>query len=248
MRLSPAIHTIRVRPVTAILLLALSAGVGAGPTLPEQFALTFAVMREDTRLGETRWSLSRNGDNHYRFETITRATGFVSLVMGGKRREMSTWEYHEQRMRPLAYRYERSGARGRQVEIVFDWAQGIAHNTAQGSTWKLKLEPGTLDKLLYMLALMKDLGSGRQELSYRIADGGRLKTYVAEIVGREALDTILGPVETVKVRPRLLRDDRETILWCAPSLHYIPVQMAHREQDKVTTLKLESLEGFGSGS
>ncbi len=236
-----------VRLILLVLSLLMSVAIAAEPALPENFELTFVVMSDDTRLGETRWTLSKDQHNYYRFETVTRATGLVSLVMGGERRERSTWQYYEQGLRPLSYRYQRSGAGGRQVDIEFDWEHGVARNTAQGTTWKMKLEPGTLDKLLYMLALMHDLRSGKEEFSYRIADGGRLKTYGAQVLGREVLSTRLGALETVKVRPQSSHPGRETILWCAPDLHYLPVQVQHREKDDVTVMRIESLEGVSVG-
>ena len=233
-----------VRLILLVLSLLMSVAIAAEPALPENFELTFVVMSDDTRLGETRWTLSKDQHNYYRFETVTRATGLVSLVMGGERRERSTWQYYEQGLRPLSYRYQRSGAGGRQVDIEFDWEHGVARNTAQGTTWKMKLEPGTLDKLLYMLALMQDLRSGKEQFSYRIADGGRLKTYGAEVLGREVLSTRLGALETIKVKPQSTPTGRETILWYAPNLHYLPVQVQHRDKNDVLVMRIESLEGL----
>ncbi len=232
------------RLIVTILALGAMLANAAEVGLPERFAVTFAVMNKDTRLGETRWTLAPEGDNQYVFETVSRATGLVKWFMKGKRRERTAFQYDANGLRPLAYRYKRSGVRGRQVDIVFDWEQGVAHNTARGTTWKLKLEPGTLDKLLYVLALMHDLGNGEKTLSYRIADGGKLKTYETEVLGREMLDTSLGRLETIIVKPRPPQPRRETTLWCAPALNNLPVQVEHREKGEVTVMRIESLEGI----
>jgi len=95
------------------------------------------------------------------------------------------------------------GYKARQVDVAFDWERGIAHNTVRGKTWALQVGPETVDKRLYLLVLMQDLRAEKTDLSYTVADGGRLKTYRLDVLGTEPLQTALGPLMTIKVqRPR----------------------------------------------
>jgi hypothetical protein len=234
--------TLRLLACLILLLPALTAT--AAPSLPEHFIATFSVMSHGAKLGQTHWTLVRDGENRYRFESVTRASGLLSLFLSGERRESSLWQYRGNRLQPLGYRYHRSGRQGRSVNVRFDWEQGVAYNTSEGHTWKVEVESGTLDKLLYLLALMLDVRAGKTELTYTIADGGHPKSYHASVLGRETLSTRLGSLETLKVSSQPARGAPHTLLWLAPSLHYLPVQVEYRDQGENTLMTLESTEGL----
>ena len=221
--------------------------VSASPALPERFTATFAVENQGAIIGRTRWSLARDGEEQFRFESVTRANRLLSLFIRSERRESSVWQFHEDSLRPLRYRYRRSGHKARTVQVHFDWDEGVAYNTSKGITWKLPVEKGTLDKLLYLLALMLDVRAGKTELSYTVADGGYLKTYRATVLGREAVSTYLGDLMTVKVGSRPGGGAQETCIWLAPSLHYLPVQVEHKNNGELTRLSLVSTEGLSVG-
>ena len=138
--------------------------------------------------------------------------------------------------------YERTGGKPRRVSIRFDWTKGVAYNTSRGETWTLEVKPGTLDKLLYFLALMRDLADGSNNLEYTFTDGGKVKTYHLEVLGHETLDTPLGSLDTVKVRHE--SNERETTLWCAPALHYLPVRVEHLEKGQVVSMQISSVDGL----
>jgi len=134
------------------------------------------------------------------------------------------------------------------VRIRFDWERGSARIATPADAWTLAVRPTTLDKLVYTLVLMRDLGRGAERLAYDIADGGKLKRYVFRVEGRESIETGLGRLETLRLR-REHRSARETTLWSAPALGYLPVRIDHRERDGTRiSLRLESLEGLGRGA
>ena len=58
-----------------------------------------------------------------------------------------------------------------------------------------------------------------------------------EEIGNERISTELGLLNTLKVRRLRAGSRRETILWCAEELGYLPVRITHREPDG-TTLEL----------
>jgi hypothetical protein len=232
------------RPLACLILLLFALTATAAPSLPEHFVATFSVRSHGTKLGQTRWTLVRDSENLYRFESVTRASGLLSLFLSGERRESSQWHYRGDRLQPLGYRYHRSGRQGRSVKVRFDWEQGVAYNTTEGHTWKVEVKSGTLDKLLYLLALMLDVRAGKTELTYTVADGGHPKPYHASVLGRETLSTRLGTLETLKVSSQPAGDAPRTLLWLAPSLQYLPVQVEHRGQGQATLMTLESTEGL----
>ena len=103
-----------------------------------------------------------------------------------------------------------------------------------------------MDKLNYILALMRDLGRGERRVEYPIADGGRrLKRYVLASVGEERIETGIGTFDTVVVRRERENSRRETTFWCARALGFFPVRIVHVERDGTPlTLRIKSLAGI----
>jgi len=228
--------------------LLLAAGAGAAGTLPERFVAEFVLEAHGATVGRTTWSLAPGGEGRFVYESLTETAGVVALIRDDRIVERSVWRYGDDGgLRPLRYRYERTGKKARDVAIDFDWENGRVHNTAKGRTWELEVPAGTLDKLSYLLAMMRDFRGGARSVTYDIADGGKVKTYRLETRGEETLETALGPLDTVMVeRLRDDDDERETLLWVAPALDFLPVKVRHREKDgSVLVLRVESVDGIG---
>ena len=211
------------------------------------FDATYRLTRNGLKIGEVRRTLRRGDGDSFVFESVSRATGLVSLLLRDEITERSRWTYDNAgNVRPLHYVYHQQGGhRERRAELDFDWGQSKVRNLVQSQPWSLSIEPGTQDKLGYQLALMQDLLHGRREVRYPIADGGKLKRYLVKSLGEEVIETPLGPLRTVQMQ-RMNDTKRETKLWCAERLHYLPVRITHREKDgSIYEMLIESLAGIG---
>ncbi|MBT8419791.1 MAG: DUF3108 domain-containing protein [Gammaproteobacteria bacterium] len=207
---------------------------------PERFSATYTVTAGNMTIGQAEWSLVPTGNGHYQYDAVTFPKGALSLFYKSHRTEHSEWRYKGERIQPLIYRYNRGGKKDRKIEVVFDWEQGLVKNTAKGKTWQMPVPPNTLDKNVYVLALMHDLDRGRRNFEYPIADGGKLKNYRFSFVGEESLDTTLGGVKTVLIKRIRKTVARETTFWCAPKFSYLPVKVVHLEKDGTTiTLRIK---------
>lgn len=227
------------------LALTLAGPAGTAAPVPERFIASYDLLALGQTIGDARWTLAPEPRGRFRFESVTRARGLWTAVLPGERREESLWEYDGSgRPRPLLYRAEASGSKPRRARIEFDWAAGVAASAHKDRSWRLPLAAGTLDPLVYVLALMQDLASGRATLAYTFAERGKVKTYTLLRQGTEAIETGLGPIETVRLARR---DDegRETTLWCAAALGHVPVQIEHREPGTPDlTARLRAIEGL----
>lgn len=234
------------RRIAQILLLCALAGVSqAQPAagISEPFAARFSLTTKGAKIGETEWSVKSVATDIFVYESRTVAAGIIALVNDEEIVERSVWQNDRGALLPLSYSYRRSGGdRERNIAVNFDWENSQAENTASGHSWRMPVPAGTLDKLSYVLVLMKDLAENKTELRYQIADGGRLKVYQLTIEGEERIDTALGPMETVVVRRLRNSEERETLLWCAKNLNYLPVMIEHREKDGTVLWRIESLE------
>lgn len=232
----------------AALCLLLSTAASAATPLPQSFTARFSVTAKGITVARSDWQLKPAGSGHYVYQSQTEATGIVALFHDERVTERSEWTYHDGRgIRPLTYSYRRSGGKkDKEVHVRFDWQKKTAYNTADGKSWPMRVPEGTQDKLTYLLALMRDLEAGKRHVTYTIADGGKLKTYRLEVIGQQRLETALGPLRTLEVRRIRHDDERETTIWCASSLHYLPVKVVHREKSGTDVLlEIESVQGLG---
>ncbi|NIR31366.1 MAG: DUF3108 domain-containing protein [Gammaproteobacteria bacterium] len=237
---------------TLLALCALLAGASAAPapgaTPPESFSAEFVLEAHGMTVGSTELSLTPLPGGRALYESRSATAGLLSLIRDDRALERSELAYPTHgEMRPLAYRYERRGSKNKTVTIEFDWDERTALNTEKGRSWRLEIPEGTLDKLSYMLALMRDLRAGQREFHYPINARGKLRTYHFEAVGEERVETALGVLQTLKVeRIRNPGNPRETVVWFAPRLHYFPVKIMDRDEDgTVTTLRIRSVDGLG---
>ena len=236
-----------VRPATALLLLCVAASPLAAPgarDVPERFDATFVLEAAGAKVARTRWSVAPAAPGSYVATSRTEPVGMFALIRDETRTERSEWTWEGQRLRPIAYRYERTGRKAREIGITFDWEANVARHDSPGASWRLPVPPGTLDKFSYIVALMHDLGRGKRNVEYTIADGGRrLKHYVLAGVGEERIETALGTFDTTVVRRET--DKRTTTFWCAAALGFLPVKVVHVEGNgKSMTLHIESLSGI----
>ncbi len=208
----------------------LSAPLTAG-ALPA-FSSLYQVSREGFGIGEAQFTLSKEADNRYVYESHTYPTGIAAWFFKDTVEERSKWTQQAHGIVPLEYLYERSGGKKeRHAQLSFDWEQGTVENHVEGQPWQMDIPIGTLDKLVVTLAMMLDLKAQEKDLEYTIADGGKLKHYRFKIVGEERISSRAGEFDTVKLER--VREDtkRSTYLWCAPALHYLPVRIEQHEDD-----------------
>lgn len=222
------------------------ANVQASSLQFDRFVANFVLKALGATVGRSEWRLVPITENRFLWETRSETAGAGALIRDVYVSERSESEIIGQSFRPLVYQYDRYASDAtRTVRVAFDWNDGVVLNTAEGHTWRMKVAPGTLDKLNYLLALMRDLAAGKRSMQYSIADGGRLKRYELRADGTETLETALGTLETLKV-VRLRRDGgARATLWCAPALGYLPVKLERPDRDgRLVSMTIETLEGL----
>ena len=81
-------------------------------------------------------------------------------------------------------------------------------------------------------------------MSYRVADGGKLKTYVFRYRGQHSISTPFGDVDTLVMERTRSGATRKTTFWLAPSLDYLPVHIEHREGNRLISMYIRAASGF----
>lgn len=235
-------------------LLYIPAGVGLASLLWSQstlgaveitpFSVTYNLTRAGVSVGKVLRTLSRHDDGTYVYESQSHSSGVLAVFLKDRIVERSRWQVTDDTIRSIEYLYERSGgSKTRQVRLAFDWQNMVVINNVDGDPWKMPLSPGTMDKLLYQLAVMRDLRAGKRKLVYNVADGGKLKSYEFDIDGEETIETRIGKLKSIRVTRN--RDNRVTTIWCAAEYGYMPVQIEQYEDSHgLLRLTIESIDGI----
>ena len=95
---------------------------------------------------------------------------------------------------------------------------------------------------------MQQLKQGQRQFQYQVIDKDKLNIYQPQWLGNEVVKTGLGELDTLKYQRVSTNKGRRTTLWCAPSLHYLPVRVDHQEHegDSVLSMVLQAVEGLKS--
>jgi hypothetical protein len=205
------------------------------------FRAEYSVQHDDDTVARTTLSLDDIGNNRWRYRSSSRPTGWLGSMLGVAVDQESEWTWVDG-LKVLSYRYDRSG-KEKHVHLIFDWQQMKVTNIINGDPWQMQIPDATQDKLSIILALSAHLSTSETDVSFPVADGGKLKTYDFKVLGKESIDTSLGKISTIKVsRNKRGRKNRQAILWLAPELGYLLVRMEKAEKDnELVTMSIESL-------
>lgn len=215
--------------------------------IPGFFEVNYTLYSNDMKAGLMERRFFKQEDGKYTFRSESKTTGLISLIKKVHILEVSNWDFVDANFTPLHYTYQHTkGKKSRDVEINFNWQKKQIINRVNDSTWHMQTQPGILDKLLYQLTIMSDLKSGHVPQSYTIADGGKIKQYTFEHIGDEVLKTPLGEFNTIKLVRYKSNSKKQTFLWCAYDLDFLPVKVINTEKDdRLTTAIIKSVKGFG---
>ena len=208
----------------------------------EPFTAVYTVSRNGSEIGVRTHKLTQQ-DNLYLYEARMHTTGLASLIKPGVITERSQWLLQNKQIVPINYEYRDSSDDDRFSQLIFDWQKHSVTNHVGNKPWKMTIPDGTQDKFGYMLALMHDLKHGEKNPQYKIADGGRLKTYQFKTLATEVITTAAGRFKTVKLqRIRVGKKNRITYIWCLPEKNFLPIKIERHKRDNIYTMELTKLE------
>lgn len=243
---TPAPSTPVATPATAsapITVVASEAVVPAAAALrlPKPFKSTYKTRLYGIKLTATR-ELKQQDDGRWllRFD-------IDSWVAELKERSLFNWTEAGHAI-THRYEYHRTGlAPDRHVLIDFDWVNGkVANKLNDEEDWRMDIPPGTLDKLNATMQIRTDLLNNKHELSYDVADGGKLKNFSFAIVREEVINTPVGKLNTVVVKTLRKNKKRETYMWFAKDWDYVLARISQKEPDG-DSASIDIQEGWVDG-
>ncbi len=240
-----------IRPLlTALTLLtfALSAipSIAGEPPI-SSYTARFDATVSGVKMGEIERSLKKHKHGLYEQTSLIYTTGLLSVFRSDRFEEHSFWRWENNAPVPNLYTYHFSGNKGDFYEqLDFDWKKKEVKSLHEGKTTTLEIEEGTVDKLSYQIALVRDLRMGKKEFAYRVADRSDIRTISYKVIGEEEIDTPWGKQHTLKVKRVTLTNERVTVLWFAPDLDFMVIKLVQNDSgtEMSATIKELVIEGM----
>lgn len=223
-----------------LLTVILSTQATAAPVaaLPAAFQANYSVAKGSLKLGNLHASLKYSGNN-YSYNKHTKSTGLAALLTGIKITETTNGQYSGHNITPANYLYNQSKRSKSKIDKV-----NFSGNNAQGSyknkPFSTTINGGTQDRASLELALARDIGLNKSNLSYPVVERGKKIQYSFQKLGNEKLQTPAGSFNTIKVKVIRTSNKRETVFWLAKETSYMPVKIRHREKNDVITTIIKS--------
>lgn len=167
--------------------------------------------------------------------SVSKARGFARILKHDPIVEYTQFEEIDGELRAIEYHYlfNNSGSK-RNAWIIFDREKLVAESLYKTETVELDIQNDHVDRMLESLVFRADLISGNIAEKYPYIDRNTLREAVYENLGQETVSTQAGSFDTIKYRRQRVGSTRSAIIWFAPELEYLPVQMRHFKGDKAT--------------
>lgn len=201
----------------------------------------YDVTRGNSHYGEAVRTLSYT-DGRYELYTETEITW---LFLSDRRRYWSEFQFNNQLIDSLRFRYKRSGTgASKEFNGHFSWAEKQLINLANERAMNVDINQYRVDTAASLEQLRYDLQQGKESFRYLVIDEkGQPDELVYQRHGLEELVLPYGTVSAIKVSRVRENSKRETDYWFAPELGFVLVKMQQRENAKeVATLLLVGVD------
>lgn len=161
--------------------------------------------------------------------------------------ESSEFTWEGCRSTPQRYRFDFNGfGVDRSLHLDFDQQKQLATGLSRRGPVSFKMPRKASDELSLAFVARCELVGGKQETELKAATTRGIRTFNFRVAGRETIKVPAGTFETLRiVRVRPEGDTRESILWVAPALDYVPVKLEH--QEKLGMRGIVQLKAYNDG-
>lgn len=205
------------------------------------FTAEYSLSRGSMKLAKVEVTLTLDHRGTYVYSARTTPVGLAALLLSGEINEISSGMITEESVIPQSYRYRHyKSDKRRSVELSFDWQALRVTNSLEGSSWSMRISPGTQDKFSQQLSLMLSLAAGKRKVEFKVADGGRTKDYSYSFQAEEQVVIEAGSFHTLKMVRSKNQRPSQTSMWLAPGLNHLPVVVEKKDKDGLFLMELSS--------
>ncbi len=226
-----------IRGITWLVLLAANTlTMSTAQAAPDAFQAAYTVVKSGLTLGEMQSNLNYTATS-YTFLKQTKANGLAALISGDTLTERSTGLKQGPQLRPQEYLYQHKNRRKNKLDQFQFTAPTQVSGRYQDDNYTLTVPNGTLDPALLELRLMEDVAANRP-LNYNVTEKGKVKNYRFQRLGQEQVNAPFGQYLCEKIQMTRDNGERQTTLWLAPELGYVPVQIRHNEEGDIIEARM----------
>lgn len=173
-------------------------------------------------------------DDEYASSSTIKPRGLARLITRGSIQENSTFRIEDDRVRPTTYSSSDSLSKGGEdVSMSFDWEMLDVLRKVDEVESRTKLDSVVVDRATLQYALMFDLLNGNIQREYVLIESDEVKKLAVTIKSEKTVKVPFGEYEVIGISHRAETSTRETTLWCAPSLGYLPVIIEQYRDGKI---------------
>lgn len=195
------------------------------------FTVEFDASTGGLNLGSAQWTVGPTEvPGEYRFLAKLGTQGVAQILYPVGTTSETLWRFDEQgRVQPLRYEYRHSRREKRNLSVRFDWDRRTVTASFQDQTRSDPLADETYDNQLFMLELGLRAAAGEREIHFYTVGNRKTSERAAWVEGCE---TILNDGEALATwKLSYADDDKQTSVWYAPSLHFLPVLIDYNDAD-----------------
>jgi len=185
----------------------------------------YKVFYGSIELGVANYRLPATDSGFYRYYFDSDVS---LLIISDQRHLKSEFTLENGKLVPFRYIHERTGTGSDYTEqTAFAKAQKFIHTIYKQDALKLPYEDQVFDPLMVQLQFRMDLAANLRPLDYKMVKEKEVDDYQFRVVGKEKMTIESGTYDTIKVE--VVRDNtkRQTLLWMAPDLAYLPIRLSH---------------------
>ncbi|GLS84496.1 DUF3108 domain-containing protein [Paraferrimonas haliotis] len=222
-----------------------SMATNANPLDP--FTAEYKVYYGNIELGGARYQLEKTSSEQFQYKFDS---SLSFLVLSDKRKMSSEFSRDQQQLQPIRFMHDRKGTGSDfNEQTAFLKGAQLIHSRYKGEKAKFDYDRPIFDPLMVQLQLRLDLynseakGHEDGEYHYEMVKDNEIEEYGFKDAGTETITVNDISYDTIKLEVIRNSKKRKTVVWFAPELDYLPVQLAHFEKDsKQLNIRLASYQ------
>jgi len=209
--------------------------------LPPSFVAKYQIKKGFFKLGDAKRLLKRSKNGMYIYESDSKTSGLVGALFSEHILQTTQFTFSDNTIKPEKYTYNRNNGKKTVVQ-TYNWQTKNVISQRNDKTFEYSFPDKVQDQSIYQLSLMLDLADGKRNFTYHIAENVRMVDYQVRQIGSRSLKTKIGKFETIVMQVQ--NSKIKTTIWCAKTLHYLPVKIEHEEGGTTFTAEITSVTGL----
>ena len=193
------------------------------------------LLNGDKTRGVNTLKIDRNGDQYQVHFSL------AHWLLDVDQKSHFTWKDCNATPQSFTYKTKYLGTRNEE-RLVFDQKTKMVLFQGKDGDKLLSTKGGAFDPVSFFFEARCDLMAGKTSFTYPVVRDGEIRETTFNVIGKEIINTGIGPYESLIVERDRGNSKRKTRFWVAPKLDYQLVQISHVENRQLSvTVTLDKL-------